>query len=348
MLKLFTDIDLLTEKNRGLVFPLLFDLHYGNNDYLSDYYTIVDDINDSDIAIFPLEYSYGLKYHKSLVNDFLTKAKTLNKTIWVYSGGDFGFTINDESIFNFRLSGFKSKLNSQTVIMPSFINDPYDAYLKLKFTTINKEKLPRLGFVGHAKGGIKKYVKELLSFVKVTIKRILLGENKDYQSFYPSSIKRAKYLKRLSESKNIITNFVLRNDYRAGVKNKEQKENTTREFYQNIYDNPYTFCIRGAGNFSVRFYETLAVGRIPVLIDTDCELPLSHKIKWGKHCVIIKEENHELMVAEIQDFHSRFSEGSFIEFQNSNRFLWKNLLRRDRFFKEIHDDFLLKNTNNSL
>ena len=31
---------------------------------------------------------------------------------------------------------------------------------------------------------------------------------------------------------------------------------------------PYILCVRGAGNYSARFYEALALGRIPVLVNT--------------------------------------------------------------------------------
>ncbi|GAA3621381.1 hypothetical protein [Flavivirga jejuensis] len=342
MLKIYTDTNLLTEQNRKLVFPLLFDLFYGNNEYLSTYYKIVNDINNSDVIVLPLEYVYSLKFYKSTIDNILDKAKQLDKPIWVYSGGDFGYTLQDKSIFNFRLGGFKSKLNERTIIIPSFINDPYQINLEKDFSPLQKNKIPEIGFVGHAKTGVLKYLKEFLAFIKINLKRILKKELKDYQPFYPSSIKRAKYLKTLKKSDKLKTNFILRDTYRAGVKTEIEKQKTTETFYQNIVKNPYTFCIRGAGNFSVRFYETLAVGRIPVLINTDCQLPLSNKIDWKKHCLIIDDEQTKTLEQQILNFHKKINEENFIKLQENNRLLWNKYLRREFFFKHIHDVFISK------
>tara|TARA_R110002096_G_scaffold370561_1_gene564038 strand:+ start:2432 stop:3478 length:1047 start_codon:yes stop_codon:yes gene_type:complete len=342
MLKLYTNTSLLTEKNRKHVFPLLFDLYYTKNDFLISHYSIVENLNDSDIVVIPLEYTHSLKSYKSIINVVLDKAKLANKPIWVYSGGDFGYSLQDKSIFNFRLGGFHGKLHESTIIMPSFINDPYDSNLEKSFAPLHKNKIPQIGFVGHAQGGFIKYIKEFLSFVKVNLKRILINEHKDYQSFYPSSIKRAKYLKLIQGSDKLESNFILRNKYRAGVKSALEKKTTTMEFYDNIYKNPYTFCMRGAGNFSVRFYETLAVGRIPILIKTDCRLPLSSQINWKNRCLIVEAKEVRNMEQLILNFHESLSEEEFIQLQINNRGLWEASLKRESFFKVIHDDFLTK------
>lgn len=153
MLKLFTDIKFLNEENRSFVFPLVFDLFYAKSKILSNYYSLTDDINNTDIIILPLEYALMFKNHKSYLNQFLAKAKEIQKPVWVYSGGDFGMSLKDEEIYNFRLSGFKSKLNKRTIILPSFVTDPYKKNIDGEFKPIEKEPTPSLGFVGHAKGG---------------------------------------------------------------------------------------------------------------------------------------------------------------------------------------------------
>jgi len=340
MLKLFTNTNLLTEQNRGHVFPLLFDLHYLRNETLGTFYSIVSDIKDCDIVVVPLEYVYTLKTYSTILNSLLEQAAQVDKLIWVYSGGDFGYTIKEDNLYNFRLSGFNSKLHDRSIIIPSFINDPYIDKLETNFTALHKNPVPEIGFVGHAKGGAIKYFKEFLSFVKVNLKRTFKNEYKDFQPFYPSSIKRAKYLHSIQKNQKIKANFILRNHYRAGVKTASEKEETTLAFYKNIYQNPYTFCLRGAGNFSVRFYETLAVGRIPVLINTDCKLPLSDHIDWNKHCLIIDEQNFENVEHHILKFHNNLSEDDFIQLQKSNRDLWMKSLKRESFFIKIHEHFI--------
>jgi hypothetical protein len=110
-------------------------------------------------------------------------------------------------------------------------------------------------------------------------------------------------------------------------------------FYNNIFNNIYTFCIRGFGNFSVRFYETLAVGRIPVLLNTDCRLPLTDSIDWKKHVVILNESKKESLVKQILDYHNSKSNNEIMIIQKNNRLLWEAYLRRHSFFMKVHDEF---------
>ncbi len=100
--------------------------------------------------------------------------------------------------------------------------------------------------------------------------------------------------------------------------------------------------MRGGGNFSVRFYETLAVGRIPVLLNTDCLLPLDKLINWQEHCVILDESEYRSLGNKIMKFHNDLSDEEFVELQKRNRKLWEDFLTRHSFFKIIHDLFVAK------
>ena len=215
--------------------------------------------------------------------------------------------------------------------------------MKKDFLALNKEKQPSIGFVGHAKSGLSKYGKELFSYFKRKLRKGLA----DKQSFYPSSVNRANYLDILSKAVGLNTNFILRDNYRAGTTTDKAKAETTLEFYNNMYTNAYTFCSRGVGNFSVRFYETLAMGRIPVLLNTDCRLPLSDTIDWTKYCVIIEENEINKMAETILEFHNSKAEGQFFKLQKNNRLLWESTLVRDKYFIAIHDEFINKKKANA-
>ncbi len=345
MIKLHTNRTFLTEEHRKKVFPLLFDMHFLKNETLMEYYLLVDDVSECDVVVFPIDYASFLKHRK----EFLTlqnDAKHHGKTIWIYSAGDYGFTNYIKNSITFRLGGFNSQLSDSTYIMPSFVNDPYKTQLPEGFSSLVKENKPSIGFVGHAQSGMFKYIKEFSNHLKTLVKRKLNKLVADAQPFYPSSIKRAKYLGKLNLSEQLNTSFVLRESYRAGVQTETDKQKTTQEFYENIFNNAYTFCSRGVGNFSVRFYETLAVGRIPILLNTDCRLPLPNTINWEKHCVIIEESKKESLEAQILEFHNSKTEAEFEALQNDNRKLWESHLVRHAFFIGIYNTFIEQNSKN--
>lgn len=335
MLRIFTDRELVSKQNRKIIFPLLFDLCYIKNIHLLKSYSLVNSILESDIVIVPVDIGHYFKNNEQdYLYSFIDNALMLGKKVWVYTAGDFGITLKKE-VYTFRLGGFESKFDDKTFILPSFISDPY-VDSKKAFIPIAKKDKPRIGFVGHASNTFLKKLKEFSIYGIHNLKRFKKTIFSDYQYFYPSSIKRFKCLMAYKQNQFIETDFIFRDKYRAGAVNSIDRENTSKVFFDNIFENPYTFCLRGVGNFSVRFYEVLAMGRIPVVVYTDFRLPLAQRISWENHCVIVSEQNY---VTDFISFHKRINQIEFEQMQINNRKLWLNLLTREAFFIEIHTIF---------
>jgi hypothetical protein len=56
----------------------------------------------------------------------------------------------------------------------------------------------------------------------------------------------------------------------------------------------FNICNRGTGNFSMRFYQTLSCGRIPILLNTDILLPFENEIDWND-IIIFADTDEELI-----------------------------------------------------
>jgi len=123
------------------------------------------------------------------------------------------------------------------------------------------------------------------------------------------------------------TDIVYRDGFFGGGMSKVHSR---REYYTNLNNNKYTFCMRGAGNFSYRFYEALSFGRIPILIDTDTILPLQTKIEWNEHIIIL--DNNINSISQIKE-----------KIQNSNismtgnRALWEKYFTPQGFVRNLQD-----------
>ena len=192
--------------------------------------------------------------------------------------------------------------------------------------------MPSIGFVGNANGSLFKLNKEFVLYLKRNLINLYLRSQEDYQPFYPASRKRYKLLSKIEKAVSIESNFIFRNKYRAADKKIGSKEKTTVEFFENIQNNLYTFCLRGNGNFSVRFYEALLMGRIPVLINTDVRLPLSNIIEWNKHCLIVSEDS---IVQDLIRFHNSKTDIELKKIQGNNRKLVLEKLNRVDYFIQI-------------
>jgi hypothetical protein len=321
------------DHSKGYIHPLLEYLALESRT-ITSIYELKNDLADADFAVLPLaiEYFKSAK-QKEYLDSFISEAVQNEKPMLLFSTGDFGTTRRDHLIYTLRLGGFDSEMDSRTEMMPPFFLDPL-LFLKMEFKIVSKTKQPNIGFVGHANGGVFKLIKEFILFVKGNRFRFLGKDSTDYQKFYPSSYYRKVYLKRIQKNKGIVTDFIFRKKYRAGVVTEGDRLRTSLDFYTNIFENQYVFCLRGTGNFSVRFYETLALGRIPVLINTDCRLPFKSKINWARHCLIIEEGEEHTIAEKIIEFHNSLTDAEFEEMQRNNRELWENHFTKEKYFVE--------------
>lgn len=94
---------------------------------------------------------------------------------------------------------------------------------------------------------------------------------------------RSELLQAFRDHPEIETDAIERQGFWGGAPNDDQLR---LEFEQNIQANHFTLACRGKGNFSMRFYQVLSAGRIPILIDTDTILPFEEEIEW--ETIIVK------------------------------------------------------------
>ncbi len=340
MISIYTLKSYLTKDFRGQLFPLLLDVHITQHQDILKHYQLTDNISDCDVFIFPLDINnFIAKDKRDVLDDFIKLSQSNHKPLWVYSSGDIGYSLKEPNVITFRLGGFKSKLNEFTHILPSFVDDPLKHFSGKSWETIPKQQKPDIGFVGLANNSLLHSIRTYIVYVIFILRKSLIDRVIDFQPYYAAGHKRLKYLSHLSKSSKITSNFILRKKYRAGAKTKQQRLDTTQEFFNNIFDNTYTFCMRGGGNFSVRFYETLALGRIPVLINTDCKLPLEDLINWNTHCLIINENEAETIAEQLVTFHNSKSSKELEDLQRKNRELWELKLRRHTYFVHVYNKY---------
>ena len=141
---------------------------------------------------------------------------------------------------------------------------------------------------------------------------------------------RNSILKKIAQCQDIESNFILHNKYKAGVKTRNSKEEqmVRTSFYENMLHSDYIVCVRGRGNFSVRFYETLSMGRIPIVYDTEQLFPYKDELDYSKVGLFINSLQHAIdeLPALIVEYHRSLSPEEFQAIQRNNRELWINFM----------------------
>lgn len=101
------------------------------------------------------------------------------------------------------------------------------------------------------------------------------------------NIHRARILEMINNEERLDANFIIRRQFWGG---KPHDPSLIEDYEKNIKESHFTICNRGAGNFTMRFYQTLSASRIPILVDTDIAFPLEDQINYKEFCIIGKNE----------------------------------------------------------
>lgn len=303
---------------------------------IEDNYT--SDINLAQVLFIPQPINY---YNNKELTKLNEQCASHNIKGYGFITGDYGnvYKYYDHLVY-FRVGGFSNQLPENNIGLPVALSDIYASlYKDITFEIQEKKEPPIIGFCGHASLSTKKKLRDKLSFVKKNVIRFFENPfRKDYEPLFASAYERFKLLKTLEKSSVVKTNFIYRAKYRAGAITEKSRSETNKEYYENIRHSDYILCVRGAGNFSVRLYETLMMGKIPVFVDTKCLLPFQNDINWKEHVVWVPWEQRHDIDKFVFNFHNNISREEFKSLQDSNRTLWKNALSLTGIF-----DYIRKN-----
>lgn len=121
--------------------------------------------------------------------------------------------------------------------------------------------------------------------------------------------------------------------------NADKKEEMILEFEQISNQSKFILCPRGGGLNSMRFFETMSIGKIPILISDFAKLPLEKEIDYSKFVVRVPENKIKNIKEYIDDFMFKvdIKQASVL-----SRSMWLNYFSPDKI-----DYFLEKSISNN-
>ncbi len=332
---------LIDNNFRWHIFPLLKTLDQKGNGFLQNNLTLCDTADEADLIVIPMSWNYYYTTKRvTEVLNFLKAVERNDRSLYSFVTGDAGNRVpKDYKGYILRASGDRHKLSRQHLGLPIFVEDPlekfYNSQAILKRSYTDK---PVVGFCGQANPlGFETFKAIFRTGIKNCLSKMGFIHT-DPQKLISTSYFRSKILKRLDADIGIQTNFVIRDQYRAGIKSDKDVHETTLAFYKNIRESDYVVCMRGAGNFSNRFYETLAMGRIPVFVNTNCILPLEDMVSWKNHVVWVEYKEREKIAEKIISFHSQLNEQKMNALFENNRRLWETRLTLKPYFNSLFNE----------
>lgn len=301
----------------------------------SPYFRICSSPENADWIIIPV-FSSSLTTEKGLA--YIKNAKDISqrygKPLAIFSNSDIIIDpkVNPITIFT---SGSYASMKNQVELPALLPYDPIKFWENGNWQPIAYKGEIKLGFCGQATRNPLKFIKDWYAIESLRYKK---KKNKSVFLHIPRflpAFERGRLLRKLEKSKKIKTDFLLRTHYRAGATTSKEKGKVERVFYENIYSNLFTICLRGMGNYSVRFYQTLAMGRIPVLIDTDSNLPFSDRIAYEEF--IVKIPFHDRFNTEkyLIKFLKNKTEADLAKIQMTCREIWLEYFNTEAMLKNV-------------
>ena len=337
-------------------------------------FSLVDKPEQAELAVLPMNWNYYFRHSAmNQARDFVNIARRVGRPVLSCVSGDEGVKVPAEfdDVYVVRASGCKGRCRKRQIAQPMFFDDPLKKYPELSgsqtsafpisafqdefrspssitpdsqpSTTCRAEagrrqinsQLPSVGFCGQASVNLMKLGMDIVRGCRRNIQFHLGWRQEEPQPVYPSAYLRARAMKVLAASPLLTTRFISRARYRDGATDDEMREQSSREFYQNIAETDYTLCVRGGGNFSKRFYETLAMGRIPALVDTDCLLPFEPDLPWHDYIVRVSSDDLNSLPRRIADHFASLTPAGLEEQKRKCRQMWSEWLSFGNYHRRV-------------
>lgn len=124
-------------------------------------------------------------------------------------------------------------------------------------------------------------------------------------------------------------------DYRITTTADIFAANSRRAYVESLLRNPYSLCVSGHGNYSSRLYETMAAGRIPLFVNTDCVLPLEEMIDYKGMFVWVEADALHRIAQVLRHYHTIHEGPSLLKKQQQIQQVWHQYFEASQFFRYI-------------
>jgi hypothetical protein len=76
-------------------------------------------------------------------------------------------------------------------------------------------------------------------------------------------------------------------------KKGEELQNCAKTYIETIGNSKISLCPKGTGPSTIRLWESMAMGAVPMIISDSLQLPLEKSIEWDKHIITVPEKESD-------------------------------------------------------
>lgn len=288
----------------------------------------VKDRAAADVIVLPNNF---LKLDKA-ANEYIARHAGESKVpVFVFSFGDLTHALRfDSRVHVLRLSTYRTLMTPKDILVTTTIDDPSPGGITLR----PKTDVPIVSFCGQA--SYARGAQWLRYYAKVILYRLGALVHSPLLARLVGVYWRRRALRACGGAKEIRLNAIVRGSFSGAARTIElPPEEARRQFIENMRESDFVLAPKGDGNYSNRFLEALASGRIPVVIDTDMPLPFESEIDYTKICVRVPMGEVEAIPACVRAFYDALSSEEWKSRQKSAHETFERFLRQDACLERV-------------
>ncbi|MCX6787566.1 MAG: exostosin family protein [Candidatus Kaiserbacteria bacterium] len=298
------------------------------------YYAITDDLHAADMVLLPYPHIWCMRHDIGFFDECVRTAQTAGLPLLIDGVGDVEYPIDIQNAYILRYGGYRFLPERGRIQIPPLADDLLERYRDGQLDIRKKsEANPVVGFAGWVKLSPVQFLRTIVKELPVRFRGVF---DTRYRACIKGVLWRKKAIKILQQSSLITFNLRARRSFSASSKTAEGDMQKLRsEMIDTILQSDYALDVRGDANDSTRLFEILSLGRIPVIVDTERNFPLSDKLDYSSFALIVDFRDLEYLPERIAEFHKNISPEYFEQMQRNARDAYIKYFRIDALTRSI-------------
>lgn len=307
---------------------------------LKDCCVLASSLDDCQLALLPFDYSQVLNgaIKKCEALKFIQDARSANRETLVFCWHDSSepLELGASALIVRTAAEGAAAVEPFFEVLPAWPEDIVQQYCAGSLNVRPYATTPTIGFCGRSYSIVRSRRERLKATAHHWIGALRKREmTVDYKAL------RADAMMHLQNDVRVRTNFIAKPGFYGRIEESarpvsiDEKLRARSEFINNLLNSDYSLTIRGAGNFSIRFYEALCAGRPLLYIDSGGALPFAQEVQYDRVLCRVQQRDSSALASRLQSFHLRLGPDGYAEIQKDCREIWETYLSPHGFFRKL-------------
>ena len=299
------------------------------------WYTVTEHIREADMIFPPYRHSWLLDHDEALLGACVRQAKETGLPLLIDGIGDVEFPVSIPNAYVLRIGGYRFLPEKNRIQVPAAADDLLlrctDGRVQMRAKREGQK--PVVGFAGWAQLTAMQRLRTVAKELPARLRGVV---DPRYRTMRKGVLWRARALNILGRSDLIELHVIKRPTFSGSQKTAiADMRRLRQELADLVLASDYGLDVRGDANESTRLYEVLSLGRIPVILDTQRNLPFRDVVRYEDFSLIVDFRDIKRLPERIADFHRSLSSEKFMEMQDAARKAFVEHFRTDAHMRHI-------------